>query len=482
MPTQNSIADILSVGSRVDQHRPSARASDGGAAFQQAFRQSDPSQNRPVFKEPSAQKNGEPLAQNREPSARGREPSARGREPSKASSAHASDRQVHSRQEASPQRADAATANESQPGRADAPNEAVSKSAENTPVSDLDASAILQKLSDGEWENLNENIDAILSELKTALDAGELPQELTAALQDLLSDLESGAPLEDIIAGLDAIPIHSFPQLASQFPGAQTLKDVLGRSGAAYLAQLGAMLPTQQVSSERPSSASLLTVSQGADAEPSSLDQLLALNKTIASDPKAERGVLMEALLAKVSGENAKPHEATASSSQNVAATAQLEGGSRAQPLSPAERQFTIQSEVRVPVGQAQWGQAVGERVLWLASQKLGSAELRLDPPDLGPVHVRVSSHNDQISVTFTSPQTGVREALDQSANRLREMFSEQGLNLVDVNVSDQSGEQSLAEDGSRRGGGTSGSEEDSEPENGQVTVLRSNYLVDHYA
>lgn len=149
---------------------------------------------------------------------------------------------------------------------------------------------------------------------------------------------------------------------------------------------------------------------------------------------------------------------------------------------SPAARSFVVQTGVPVTVGQPQWSQAVGEKVLWLAAQNVSAAEIRLDPPDLGQLHVKVSVNQDQATVTFTSPHPVVREALDQQLNRLREMFSEQGLNLVNVDVSDRSAAQQQQ---NQERDGHSGSSADAEEEElmpvgvTQVTNLR---LVDHYA
>lgn len=154
------------------------------------------------------------------------------------------------------------------------------------------------------------------------------------------------------------------------------------------------------------------------------------------------------------------------------------EASARDTQLQPSDRQFVVQPEVRVPVGQPQWGRAVGERILWLANQNISSAELRLDPPDLGPVQVRVVIHNDQVNVTFTSNQAAVREALDLSAQRLRDMFSEQGLDLVDVNVSDQSEGGAFGEQQREGRGGHGQGEEDVADVQPQRLSL---HLVDSY-
>lgn len=78
------------------------------------------------------------------------------------------------------------------------------------------------------------------------------------------------------------------------------------------------------------------------------------------------------------------------------------------------------------------------QRVMWMSSQQVQTAEIALDPPELGPLQVRVSNQGEQTSVVFSSQHAQVRDALDQSLPRLREMMEEQGVDLADVNVSDQ--------------------------------------------
>jgi len=127
-----------------------------------------------------------------------------------------------------------------------------------------------------------------------------------------------------------------------------------------------------------------------------------------------------------------------------------------------------VQVSVQTPVGQQpQWGSAVAEKVLWMAAQNLKSAEIHLDPPELGPMMVKVTVSQDQASVTFASQQVAVREALDQTAFRLREQFDEQGLNLANVDVTDQGFGQEANDDqegngqGSAQASGAEGSEEE---------------------
>jgi flagellar hook-length control protein FliK len=148
---------------------------------------------------------------------------------------------------------------------------------------------------------------------------------------------------------------------------------------------------------------------------------------------------------------------------------------------SPATRGFVVQTAVPVPVGQPQWSQAVGEKVLWLAAQNVSSAEINLHPKDLGPMQVRVSVNQEQTSVSFTSHHPMVREVLDQNLNRLRDMFSEQGLNLVNVDVSDKSFSRQQGE-GKEQQGSSGASGVDDEESITAITTIVPQRLVDHYA
>ena len=147
-----------------------------------------------------------------------------------------------------------------------------------------------------------------------------------------------------------------------------------------------------------------------------------------------------------------------------------------------------------VTMQQGGWSEAVVDRVMVMSSQNLKSAEIQLDPAELGRLEVRISMSQDQSQVTFASPHAGVREALDSQMHRLRELFAQQGMNLLDVNVSDQSlnrGWQGQGQDSeSGRGGNGRGGErlgaEDSAPiaalESSRAAAVSSRGLVDYYA
>ena len=85
-----------------------------------------------------------------------------------------------------------------------------------------------------------------------------------------------------------------------------------------------------------------------------------------------------------------------------------------------------------------EWNKEMAERVIWMHKQQIPSAELRLNPRHLGPVTIRVDVTQDQATVAFTAQHAAVKEAIEAALPKLREMFSAQQLNLVDVNVSQE--------------------------------------------
>ena len=104
---------------------------------------------------------------------------------------------------------------------------------------------------------------------------------------------------------------------------------------------------------------------------------------------------------------------------------------------------------------------------------------------ELGPVDVRINVNGEQANIQFTSQHAAVREALESSVGRLREMLESSGLNLADVGVSDQSHSEQAQADAREAGGAGQGSdveEQDNAAEAQTVQRIESDSLVDFYA
>jgi hypothetical protein len=110
---------------------------------------------------------------------------------------------------------------------------------------------------------------------------------------------------------------------------------------------------------------------------------------------------------------------------------------------------------VSIPVGERGWERAFGERVVWLVGQQIQAAEVRLNPPHLGPVEVRLSLTGQDASVSFTVSHGATRDAIELAIPRLRELFAEHQLQIVNVDVGqrDAAGQASQGERWSSAGG-----------------------------
>ncbi len=93
------------------------------------------------------------------------------------------------------------------------------------------------------------------------------------------------------------------------------------------------------------------------------------------------------------------------------------------------------------PLSHPDWQQAVATRVIWIANQDLQAAQIKLTPAHLGPIEVRIALHQDRADVWFSATSQPVREALDAALPRLRDMFSQQGLQLGQAAITSDSGQ-----------------------------------------
>ncbi|MBN0986828.1 flagellar hook-length control protein FliK [Amphritea pacifica] len=149
----------------------------------------------------------------------------------------------------------------------------------------------------------------------------------------------------------------------------------------------------------------------------------------------------------------------------------------------PSQESVQLVMPHGVRPGEAAWSQAVNDRVMVMASKNGQFADIQLDPPELGSLHVRLQVKNEQVTVVFNTPHGSVREALEQNMPRLREMFADQGLNLSESSVEDHSN--GGQRDGSDSGSGSSftGYQSDFADDSRVETVVSESLsLVDYYA
>ena len=114
---------------------------------------------------------------------------------------------------------------------------------------------------------------------------------------------------------------------------------------------------------------------------------------------------------------------------------------------------------IHKPEGQQQ----LNEKIRWMVNARNTMAEIRLDPPELGSMQVRVNVAGDAASVSFVVQSQQAKEALADAMPKLRDMLSEQGIELGDAQVrkdnssSSENGQQLAENSGSRNGAGNRG-------------------------
>jgi len=82
--------------------------------------------------------------------------------------------------------------------------------------------------------------------------------------------------------------------------------------------------------------------------------------------------------------------------------------------------------------------QRLSDHIRWSIDRGLDTAEIKLHPPSLGTLDVRVVQEGEKTHVQFISAHPVAREVLEASLPRLREALAQDGVLLGAVSVSDQ--------------------------------------------
>ncbi|UDM52427.1 flagellar hook-length control protein FliK [Cupriavidus sp. MP-37] len=128
----------------------------------------------------------------------------------------------------------------------------------------------------------------------------------------------------------------------------------------------------------------------------------------------------------------ARAGEAAASSPESTPAVAATLAG---QPTPAAAAAAANRPVVAPPLYDSQWPQALSQQMIRLGTQGQQSAELQLNPPDLGPLKVVLNVVNDQAQAQFVSPHQAVRAAVEAALPHLRTALSENGIQLGHTSV-----------------------------------------------
>ena len=108
-------------------------------------------------------------------------------------------------------------------------------------------------------------------------------------------------------------------------------------------------------------------------------------------------------------------------------------------PSTPPAKTVEAQAHVATPVRDSHWAADFSQKVVWVASQEKQSAQLTLNPPNLGPLEVTINVSKDQTTAIFSSPHSEVRQAIESAMPQLREAFAAAGISLGQASVNSES-------------------------------------------
>lgn len=205
--------------------------------------------------------------------------------------------------------------------------------------------------------------------------------------------------------------------------------------------------------------------------QPQSFAKLLNSLKTNANTP------VLSQLVSHIQASQLQQAEVSEINQQHLAMqTAQMIQNTKKTTVSAEQ---ALQQPVNIAKSDA--AKALFNKANMLLNLNLKEAEIRLDPPELGSMQIRIRSDAEQAQINFVVQSQQVKDVLEQSMGRLKEMLAEQGINLGESSVSEQGqGDQQMAE----QSGHSSSSEREHEPVSNvsEQIVSKQQDGIDFYA
>jgi flagellar hook-length control protein FliK len=108
-------------------------------------------------------------------------------------------------------------------------------------------------------------------------------------------------------------------------------------------------------------------------------------------------------------------------------------------PAAPADATPATALKIHAGLDSADFPQGLSDRVSWMVDNGVNGAKLQVNPPQLGPIELRISVQGDHAQVWMTTHSAVARDALESSSPKLREMLNAQGFGQVSVDISQRS-------------------------------------------
>ena len=151
----------------------------------------------------------------------------------------------------------------------------------------------------------------------------------------------------------------------------------------------------------------------------------------------------------------------------------------------------TAQGQMVTPFAQPAWAQELAQQAKFMVRDQLQFVELKLKPANLGSVEIVLKQDDDQTTLMFFTKNPAVREALEASLQKLQKSFDDDGLQLQQTVVSDQSlseHRQQAASEAEQdqatglNGAGASGDQSDITDQQAKLLIPANDQLLDLWA
>ncbi|CAH6893796.1 Flagellar hook-length control protein fliK [Vibrio chagasii] len=239
--------------------------------------------------------------------------------------------------------------------------------------------------------------------------------------------------------------------------------------------------------------ANVTTQQPQAALDPALTAQGVALNAAPAATKAGSTDMLLKAgagaaALSGLGKAGTKEDSKDTTFAQQIASAAGVQGAANAG-SAPTRAEIQAAQQAPLQLTKELANEQVAEKVQMMMSKNLKNLDIRLDPPELGQMKIRMTMNNDVANVHFTVNSQQARDVIEQTLPRLREMLAQQGMQLADSSVQQQSSGQGQdrynsgeQQSGSNRTNDTQGDENLDSGSNLELNVASKRDGISYYA
>ena len=282
-------------------------------------------------------------------------------------------------------------------------------------------------------------VDAAPAPRAAVADAAPLKVILAriAAVKSPSSDSQPAADAEDAATAAAPLAAPAAPVVAATDLGITGSAADAARAAAAVVAGSAPAAVAPDAAPDAGTSAADTGLGQTAATLAASQDAAAAT--LTAAAVKAAAAAVTATVISSATAQDKHGHPGDASpaagASSGLADPTQVGMNSSTPPDASPAATMNVSPHVEAP----EFGQGVAERVSWMLDNNVSSAKLQVNPPQLGPIEVRIALQGGHAQVWLTSHSAVTRDALESSSPKLREALGAQGFGQVSVDISQRS-------------------------------------------